>query len=138
MQTVMTTNGGFDSILVVDENDKVVSEWTATKDVVLDYLRDGQDADEWDTNAPEYTEISDYGTEVGRDGVIDDESRARFWRVPTQIAFRALYKAGHREQGCIAIGVTSTSKALLRSALTDKGISLDDVEIVPVEEEADE
>lgn len=133
MQTVMTTNNGYDSILIVDANDKVLSQWTATKETILDYLRDGQDAAKWDANGPDCTEISDYGTECGRDGVIDDESRAEFWGVPAQMAFQAVYKAGHPDAHCLAIGVSSTSKALLAASLTAKGISLSDVEIVPVE-----
>lgn len=98
MQTVIVTNNGYDSILLINSDETVVGAWSpATKSNVMDYLRDGAEAHLWDANGPDCSKISDYGKEYGRDGVIDDESRADFW-----------------------------------------GISLTDVDIVPVEEEAED
>lgn len=86
MQTVIVTNNGYDSVLLVDDKDTVVGAWSpATKSNVLDYLRDGDAAGDWDANGPDCTSIEDYGTEYGRNGVIDDESRAEFWGVPTGV-----------------------------------------------------
>lgn len=87
MQSVMTTNNGYDSILLVDSNGTVLSAWTATPDVIACYLRDGAVADGWETGVysgfPELCEsISDYGTECGRNDVIADEHRREFWTRP--------------------------------------------------------
>jgi hypothetical protein len=78
MQTVMTTNNAYDSILLVDD-DKVIGAWTATPEIVNTYLRDGANAAEWSATWPDRTEVADYGTEIGRDGCIDDASRRSFW-----------------------------------------------------------
>ena len=150
MQTVIVTNNGYDTVLLIDESDKVLSAWTATKDVVLDYLRDGDEAEDWNTDqwptgfdpelqtdeqlASELRVVATYGAEYGRNGVIDDEARAEFWGVPTQMSFQAIYKAGHPAQFCQAIGVLSTSKRLLSASLAERGIALADVDMVPVED----
>ncbi|MDE2101397.1 MAG: hypothetical protein KGL39_29385 [Patescibacteria group bacterium] len=82
MHTVMTTNDGYDSILLVDANDVVVGAWSSVSDDdVRAYVRDGHVADNWAVTHPAHTAIADYGVECGRDGEITDESRARFWGV---------------------------------------------------------
>ena len=97
MQTVMTSNNAYDCILLVDDNDLVVSRWDVTPDTLKSYLKDGASADEWETgqwptgfapdeqttdeDATELTTIAGYGKEVGRNGKIEDESRREFWRV---------------------------------------------------------
>jgi hypothetical protein len=97
MQTVMTSNNGYDSILLVDDNNVVLSAWTADKETVDAYLKDGANASEWhtgewprgfnpdvdeDSNNPSFSDdlrtIDAYGVEVGRDGQMSDERR-EFW-----------------------------------------------------------
>ena len=54
-----------------------------------------------------------------------------------QVAYKAIYKAGHPHQFCKAAGISSTSTELLTAALKAKGVTLADVEIVPVEDETE-
>lgn len=90
MSTVMTSNNAYDSILLVDENDHVVSAWAADRDTVRNFLKDGGRPDEWqigefynfprpDEIEEEPRRIADYGSEVGRNGVIANEERREFW-----------------------------------------------------------
>ena len=91
MRTVVTTNNGYDSILLVDDNDKVVSAWGAEKATLEAFVRD-TDAAEWNEGEwhtfgdPTGEEIEDelrtiaaFGEECGRDGVIASDERKRFW-----------------------------------------------------------
>ena len=95
MQTVMTTNNGYDSILLVDDNDRVLSAWIMDTQTLRAYLADGAEANGWhegewprgfdpsdDDNgdiADELRTISAYGVECGRNGQIADEGRRDFW-----------------------------------------------------------
>ena len=97
MQTVMTSNNAYDCILLVDDNDAVVSRWDVDRAVLASYLQDGANADEWETGvwptgfAPddqdteeaqaELKTIAAYGGEVGRNGKIEYAERREFWRV---------------------------------------------------------
>lgn len=70
MHTVITTNNAYDTILLVDENDRVVSKWEATPENIASYIN-ATDATDWDAGhmAPDdATDIASYGEEVGRDG----------------------------------------------------------------------
>jgi hypothetical protein len=90
MHTVMTTSNGFDTILLVDDQDRVVSAWMATKDSVSNYIND-TDASEWEIgqfdgfadptgedNEDDLRTVAAYGVEVGRNGMIP-EDRRQFW-----------------------------------------------------------
>ena len=92
MQTVMTHNNGYDAVLLVDDEDTVVSAWLADEKVIEAYVRD-TDADLWEVGVDDFSddfsledddgnpcEISDYGTEVGRDGEMTEERRV-FWGI---------------------------------------------------------
>ena len=84
MHTVMTHNNGYDAILLVTNGGGVVSAWTATRETVQDYVINGNRPDEWESWSGDLyddalTAISDYGTEVGRDGNVDSEERREFW-----------------------------------------------------------
>lgn len=95
MQTVIVTNNGYDTVLLVDGNDQVVSRWDATPSILADYVRDGANAADWNTGefpggfAPEEQDteeeeaelrtIAVYGTEYGRNGQIDSQERREFW-----------------------------------------------------------
>jgi hypothetical protein len=97
MQTVITTNNAYDSILLVDDAGRVVSAWQADKAVINDYLRDGSAPDTWqvgewprgfDPDSPdnaaiagELRTIEAYGQECGRNGVILDNHRREFWNM---------------------------------------------------------
>ena len=87
-QTVMTTNNGYDTILLVDTQDRVLSAWMATTETIRSYVTD-TDASLWETgqfngfenpssqeNGEELRAIAAYGTEVGRDGSITPERRS--------------------------------------------------------------
>lgn len=90
MHTVMVTNSAFDSILLVNDRDEVVSAWEADERVIADYLRHGDRADKWERGqwpAGTYANggepcirIEDYGEECGRDGEIESASRRAYWR----------------------------------------------------------
>jgi len=86
--TIMTHNNGYDMILLVNDDDDVVSAWEATDEVMRNYTTD-TDADLWETGVGSdgldddgcptmFYAISDYGDEVGRDGEMTVERRA-FW-----------------------------------------------------------
>lgn len=97
MHTVMATSSDFDSILLVDENDRVLSAWQADDQMVKTYLAIGSHAARWQTDVwpsefnpnnyktPEWAEelrsIYYYGEECGRNGQIADDSRRQFWRL---------------------------------------------------------
>ena len=89
--TVMTTNNGYDTILLVDENDRVISAWQADKQTVAEYAASAGKADEWhenewstfrdpamSENEDELRTIGAYGEEIGRNGAMSDERR-EFW-----------------------------------------------------------
>ena len=85
--TVITTNNAYDSILLVDTEDRVLSAWQATKNTVADYLDTGADAVAWESDvwdgfpvsAGTPRTIGAFGEECGRDGQIMDDSRREFW-----------------------------------------------------------
>ena len=93
MQTVMTSNNAYDSILLVDSNDVVLSAWTADRQLVHDYNH--IPSEDWEINqwpmgfdpeqqdddlAGQLRTIAAYGDEIGRDGVMSD-SRREFWGI---------------------------------------------------------
>ncbi len=93
VHTVFVTNNAYDTILLVDGNDRVLSAWLANRVVIVSYISTGCDgyiftpgywSPEFDVRSEE--DISDdlriiasYGREAGRDGVINDDSRREFW-----------------------------------------------------------
>lgn len=90
--TVMTTNNGYDTILLVDSNDHVLSAWMATPETVESYVSTGEQGNEWEPgqfagftdpsgedNEDELRTVAAYGTECGRNGLISDERRKAFW-----------------------------------------------------------
>ena len=84
MHTVMTHNNGYDAILLVTNGGGVVSAWTATRETVQDYVTTGHEPELWeagigDLDINDCTAISDYGTEVGRNGRVDSEERSELW-----------------------------------------------------------
>ncbi len=95
MQTVITTNNAYDTILLIDENEQVVSRWDADKRTVADYINSGANAADWNANewpngfAPEDQDteeaeaelrtIAAYGEEYGRNGQIQSAERREFW-----------------------------------------------------------
>jgi hypothetical protein len=90
MHTVMVTNGGCDTILLVDDSNMVRSAWTVDRETLDEYLANGDKADGWElgqlspdrigaTDLDECNQISDYGTEVGSNGKIADKRRREFW-----------------------------------------------------------
>ena len=91
MHTVMATNNAYDSILLVDDAERVVSAWPAGRNIVEDFLTD-TDASDWNTgefpgfanpadedNEDELRTIAAYGEECGRDGIITSDERKQFW-----------------------------------------------------------
>lgn len=92
MQTVMTSNNAYDSILLVNSNDVVLSAWIADRQLIHDYSH--IPAEDWEINqwpmgfdpaqqdeeelASELLTISAYGDEIGRNGEMSD-SRREFW-----------------------------------------------------------
>jgi hypothetical protein len=92
MTLVMTHNGGYDSILLVDSNDVVRSAFRADEQTLAEYTR--IPADNWEINQWPYDfdpaqqddedlaaallTIEAYGEEVGRNGSMSDERR-EFW-----------------------------------------------------------
>jgi hypothetical protein len=98
----MATNNAYDSILLVGENDMVLSAWTADKQTIYDFIRDGKNADNWNAgewstfsnpageeNEDELRTIAAYGDECGRDGVIADSRRREFW-MPEEYASKQI------------------------------------------------
>jgi hypothetical protein len=97
LQTVIATNNAYDTILLVDDNDRVVSRWQADEQTVADYVQSGADADNWesgewpqgfapheadsDEDAEKLRTIAEYGTEYGRNGEIDSKERIEFWHL---------------------------------------------------------
>ena len=91
MQTVMTTNNAFDSVLLVDDNNNVLSAWEADASTIASYLATGAAADEWETGSfppgsqavgeETLRSIASYGTECGRNGIIADRERREFWAI---------------------------------------------------------
>jgi hypothetical protein len=97
MHTVLTTNNSYDTLLLVNGNDQVVSRWDVTPVELASFLASGANANDWETGewpygfAPEDQDteaasdelrtIAAYGREYGRDGVISDDSRKAFWSV---------------------------------------------------------
>lgn len=95
MQTVIVTNNAYDTILLVDANDQVVSRWDVTPETLKAYIADGANADDWNVGQfpsgfhPEQQEteeqeeelrtIGAYGTEYGRNGKIESQARRQFW-----------------------------------------------------------
>ena len=95
MTTVLTTNNGYDTILLVDDSDVVLSRWDVTPETLADYLKDGARGDDWHAGewpsgfnpdvaeeewaAEELRTIAAYGRECGRGGVIADKDRREFW-----------------------------------------------------------
>lgn len=85
MQTVFVHSNGYDSVLLVDDVDTVVSAWSpATKQDVINYL-DDLNVDDWAVGsfgdpALEGLGIEAYGSEMGRDGELP-EHRREFWNV---------------------------------------------------------
>ena len=84
MHTVMTHNNGYDAILLVNDDDEVVSAWAATRETVQDYIYTGNRPEAWESNCGDLhdemmTEIDDYGTEVGRNGNVDSDERREYW-----------------------------------------------------------
>jgi hypothetical protein len=95
MQTVITTSNAYDTILLIDENEQVVSRWDVTPETLADYIRDGANAAEWNTGefpngfAPEDQDTEDaeaelrtiaaYGEEYGRNSQVDNAERREFW-----------------------------------------------------------
>lgn len=95
MHTVLVTNNAYDSILLVDASDAVMSCWTATPQNVFTYLVEGASPNDWEMGefptgfAPEdaatpedaaaLRTIATYGTECGRNGQIDSQERRQFW-----------------------------------------------------------
>ena len=91
---VMTSNNAYDSILLVDGSDRVLSAWTADSQLVHDYAHipaeDWKECGQWwpegfDPDSADNSEIADklrtiaaYGDEVGRDGGMSDQRR-EFW-----------------------------------------------------------
>ena len=91
MHTVMATNNAYDSILLVDDAERVVSAWQADRETVEDFLTD-TDASQWNAgefasfanpadedNEDELRTIAAYGEECGRDGIITSDERKQFW-----------------------------------------------------------
>lgn len=95
VQTVFVTNNAYDTILLVDGNDRVLSAWVVTPLVAMDYVWAEDGADAWISGywSPEFGirdgepvseelhTIAAYGEECGRDGRIDDPARREFWAV---------------------------------------------------------
>lgn len=79
MQTVLTTNNAYDSILLVNDDDEVIGAWQAEPKTINDYLKNGSEAANWSPTFPDEKRISDYGIEIGRNGVILDDFRREFW-----------------------------------------------------------
>ncbi len=95
MQTVITTNNAYDTILLIDENEQVVSRWDVDTETLADYIATGANANDWNTGewpsgfAPEEADteeqieelrtIAAYGEEYGRNGQILSEERREFW-----------------------------------------------------------
>jgi hypothetical protein len=88
----MTTNNACDYILLVDDEDTVVSAWQADEGIVQYYLSSTDAQKWWSGKWPEGLDprdapnedadldmISAYGEEVGRDGRIEDARRAEAW-----------------------------------------------------------
>jgi hypothetical protein len=96
MHTVITKNNAYDTILLVDDNDTVLSRWDVEPVTLRDYISI-TDASEWEAGfwpagfAPEQQDteeaqnemrtIAAYGEEYGRDGKINDDERAEFWQI---------------------------------------------------------
>lgn len=92
MQTVLTSNNAYDSVLLVDFADVVLSAWTADRQLMHDYSHipaEDWEIDQWplgfnphhsenESIAEELLTISAYGEEIGRDGEISVERR-EFW-----------------------------------------------------------
>lgn len=77
---VFVSNEGYDSILLIDNQDRVLSRWDATPDTVRDYLRDGSKPGCWeDQRNDEGLTVDDFGGEVvGENGSLNADRR-RFW-----------------------------------------------------------
>lgn len=85
METVFITNTDHDVVAVVNDQNHVVSAWKATPKIIAAYIAAGNRADTLNSDdnfgpAESLPYINDYGFEAGRDGEIDDEDRAAFWR----------------------------------------------------------
>ena len=96
--TVMATNTDFDSILVVDDDDRVLSAWQADNQMIRTFLEIGAYAERWQTGVwppgftpdrykdREYAQklraIVGYGVECGRDGEITEDYRYQLWNLP--------------------------------------------------------
>ncbi len=81
---VMTHNGGYDSVLLLD-GEMIVSSWQCDRRVIEDYLRDGGSPEDWDVQHPDGIEfdgvpatVADFGEACGENGTISD-SRREFW-----------------------------------------------------------
>lgn len=95
MQTVLTSNGSRTTLLLVDENEVVLSGWLVDDALMRQYIHAGGMPDIWhagkwdfgfDPEADRETDaaspsrsISDYGREVGRNGIITDPQERTFW-----------------------------------------------------------
>ena len=97
MQTVLTTNNAYDTLLLVDESGAVVSRWAVTAETLVNYIADGARANDWHIGewpagfSPDEAEaeeaqselrtIAAYGKEYGRNGNIDSAERREFWNL---------------------------------------------------------
>jgi len=97
MQTVLTTNNAYDTLLLVTENGTVVSRWPVTRETLVNYIADGARTNNWHIGewpagfSPDEAEteeveselrtIAAYGEEYGRNGKIDNAERQEFWNV---------------------------------------------------------
>jgi len=82
---VMTTADNGDAVLLVDENDNVLSAWRCNAMLVDDYMRCAYELSYWEHShfktpiGKPGMPIEAYGRVIGHDGVIDDEPRKRYW-----------------------------------------------------------
>lgn len=87
MQTVLTTNNGYDTVLLIDDDNLVVSAWMvdgADGDVIQSYLTDGAESEKWHVGQwggfdGLAARIDDYGDEAGRNGLITHRKRAEYY-----------------------------------------------------------
>jgi len=76
---VFVHNGGYDSVLLVDADGRVLSRWDVTPKVAQDYLREGSKPELWDDQGnDEDLTIADFGEIVGENGNLSNERR-EFW-----------------------------------------------------------
>lgn len=114
LRFVWTHNNAYDSLLIVDQDNKVLSQWEIDEDVAQAFVdaKPG-DIDDWDATFPDEQDIDDYGDEMTGAALIE--------RIEFFLGDDAAQKFARKQAASALGGSKSQAKAQAARANGKKG-----------------